>query len=227
LQLCNVNLDFPAGKFIGIVGQSGSGKSTMMKLLLRLYEPESGRILIDGYDIAKVELYSLRRQLGVVPQETLLFDGTVQENIALTNPEATTEEIIEAAKIAAAHEFIMNLPNGYNTRVGERGAGLSGGQRQRIAIARSVLQKPKLLVLDEATSALDYPTERQVCLNVAQAFKGSTVFCITHRLNTILHADLIVVMDGGRVMEQGSHDELMALKNHYYYLYNQQKVDLQ
>ncbi len=227
LQLCNVNLDFPAGKFIGIVGQSGSGKSTMMKLLLRLYEPESGRILIDGYDIAKVELYSLRRQLGVVPQETLLFDGTVQENIALTNPEATTEEIIEAAKIAAAHEFIMNLPNGYNTRVGERGAGLSGGQRQRIAIARSVLQRPKLLVLDEATSALDYPTERQVCLNVAQAFKGSTVFCITHRLNTILHADLIVVMDGGRVMEQGSHDELMALKNHYYYLYNQQKVDLQ
>jgi ATP-binding cassette, subfamily B, bacterial HlyB/CyaB len=227
LQLCNVNLDFPAGKFIGIVGQSGSGKSTMMKLLLRLYEPECGRILIDGYDIAKVELYSLRRQLGVVPQETLLFDGTVQENIALTNPEATTEEIIEAAKIAAAHEFIMNLPNGYNTRVGERGAGLSGGQRQRIAIARSILQRPKLLVLDEATSALDYPTERQVCLNVAQAFKGSTVFCITHRLNTIVHADLIVVMDGGRVMEQGSHDELMAFKNHYYYLYNQQEVNLQ
>ncbi|WP_026734848.1 peptidase domain-containing ABC transporter [Fischerella sp. PCC 9605] len=226
LQLCNINLDFPSGKFIGIVGQSGSGKSTMMKLLLRLYEPESGRILIDGYDIAKVELYSLRRQVGVVPQETLLFDGTVQENIALTNPEATTDEIIAAAKIAAAHEFIMNLPNGYNTRVGERGAGLSGGQRQRIAIARSVLQRPKLLVLDEATSALDYPTERQVCLNLAEAFKGNTVFCITHRLNTILHADIIVVMDSGRVIEQGSHDELMALKGHYYYLYNQQEVNL-
>ncbi|MFQ4141007.1 peptidase domain-containing ABC transporter [Chlorogloeopsis sp. ULAP02] len=226
LQLCNINLNFPAGKFIGIVGQSGSGKSTMMKLLLRLYEPEAGRILIDGYDITKVELYSLRRQLGVVPQETLLFDGTVQENIALTNPEATTEEIIEAAKIAAAHEFIMSLPNGYNTRVGERGAGLSGGQKQRIAIARSVLQRPKLLVLDEATSALDYPTERQVCLNLAQAFKESTVFCITHRLNTISHADMIVVMDSGRVIEQGSHDELMALKGHYYYLYNQQEVNL-
>lgn len=150
----------------------------MMKLLLRLYETESGRILIDGYDIAKVELYSLRRQIGVVPQETLLFDGSVQENIALTNPDATTEEIIEAAQVACAHEFIMNLPNGYNTRVGERGSALSGGQRQRIAIARSVLQRPKLLVLDEATSALDYPTERQICLNLAKAFKGDTVFLL-------------------------------------------------
>ena len=170
LQLSNVNLDIPPGKFVGIVGQSGSGKSTMMKLLLRLYEVESGRILIDGYDISKIELYSLRRQVGVVPQETLLFDGTVQENIALTNPEATSDEIIAAARVAAAHEFIMSLPNGYNTRVGERGAGLSGGQRQRIAIARSILQRPKLLVLDEATSALDYPTERQVCLNLAKIF---------------------------------------------------------
>ncbi|NMF66020.1 peptidase domain-containing ABC transporter [Brasilonema octagenarum] len=226
LQLCNVTINFPAGKFVGIVGQSGSGKSTMMKLLLRLYEPEAGRILIDDYDIAKVELYSLRRQLGVVPQETLLFDGTVQENIALTNPDASTEEIIEASKVAAAHEFIMNLPNGYNTRVGERGAGLSGGQRQRIAIARSVLQRPKLLVLDEATSALDYPTERQVCLNLAETFKGNTVFFITHRLNTIRNADIIVVMDGGKVIEQGSHDDLMALRGHYFYLYNQQEVQL-
>lgn len=226
LQLCNVNLEIPAGKFVGIVGQSGSGKSTMMKLLLRLYDPEAGRILIDGYDVSKVELYSLRRQVGVVPQETLLFDGTVQENIALTNPEASTEEIIEAAKVAAAHEFIMNLPNGYNTRVGERGAGLSGGQRQRIAIARSVLQRPKLLVLDEATSALDYPTERQVCLNLADEFQGNTVFFITHRLNTIKNADIIVVMDGGKVIEQGKHDDLMGLRGHYFYLYNQQEVKL-
>jgi ATP-binding cassette, subfamily B, bacterial HlyB/CyaB len=226
MQLSNVNLDFPAGKFVGIVGQSGSGKSTMMKLLLRLYEVESGRILIDGYDISKVELYSLRRQVGVVPQDPLLFDGTVQENIALTNPDATTDEIIEAARVAAAHEFIMNLPNGYNTRVGERGSGLSGGQRQRIAIARSVLQRPELLVLDEATSALDYPTERQVCLNLAKAFQGNTVFFITHRLNTVSHADVIVVMDGGRVIEQGSHQELMTAKGHYYYLYQQQEVNL-
>ncbi|MBD2346324.1 peptidase domain-containing ABC transporter [Anabaena subtropica] len=226
LQLSNVNLEIPAGKFIGIVGQSGSGKSTMMKLLLRLYDVESGRILIDGYDISKVELYSLRRQVGVVPQETLLFDGTVQENIALTNPDASTEEIIEAARVAVAHEFIMSLPNGYNTRVGERGAGLSGGQRQRIAIARSVLQRPKLLVLDEATSALDYPTERQVCLNLAKSFRGSTVFFITHRLNTVSHADMIVVMDAGKVIEQGSHQQLMAAKGHYSYLYQQQEVNL-
>ncbi|MFN6464447.1 MAG: peptidase domain-containing ABC transporter [Nostoc sp. DedVER02] len=226
LQLSNVNLEFEPGKFIGIVGQSGSGKSTMMKLLLRLYETESGRILIDGYDIAKVELYSLRRQIGVVPQETLLFDGSVQENIALTNPDATTEEIIEAAQVACAHEFIMNLPNGYNTRVGERGSALSGGQRQRIAIARSVLQRPKLLVLDEATSALDYPTERQICLNLAKAFKGDTVFFITHRLNTVSNADMIVVMDNSRVIEQGSHQELMSTKGHYYYLYQQQEVNL-
>jgi ATP-binding cassette, subfamily B, bacterial HlyB/CyaB len=226
LQVSNVNLEIPSGKFVGIVGQSGSGKSTIMKLLLRLYEPESGRILIDNYDISKVELYSLRRQLGVVPQESLLFDGSVQENIALTNPDSTSEEIIAAAKIAAAHDFIMNLPNGYNTRVGERGAGLSGGQRQRIAIARSVLQRPKLLVLDEATSALDYPTERQVCVNLASSFKGNTVFFITHRLNTVSHADIILVMDGGRLIEQGSHQELMAKKGHYFYLYNQQEVNL-
>jgi subfamily B ATP-binding cassette protein HlyB/CyaB len=226
LQLANVNLEIAPGTFVGIVGQSGSGKSTMMKLLLRLYDAESGRILIDGYDISKVELYSLRRQMGVVPQDPLLFDGTVQENIALTNPDATTDEIIEAARIAAAHEFIMSLPNGYNTRVGERGASLSGGQRQRIAIARSVLQRPKLLVLDEATSALDYPTERQVCLNLGSSFQGSTVFFITHRLNTVSNADTIVVMDGGRIIEQGSHKDLMAARGHYFYLYQQQEVNL-
>jgi ATP-binding cassette subfamily B protein len=226
LQLSNVSLDFPSGKFIGIVGQSGSGKSTMMKLLLRLYDIESGRILVDGYDISKVELYSLRRQIGIVPQDTLLFDGTVQENISLTNPDATTEEVIEAARIAVAHEFIMTLPNGYNTRVGERGMSLSGGQRQRVAIARSVLQKPRLLVLDEATSAVDYPTERQICLNLAKAFQGTTVFFITHRLSTISNADSIIVMDGGRVVEQGSHSELIAGKGHYYYLYQQQEVSL-
>ena len=226
LQLCNVNLEFPVGTFVGIVGRSGSGKSTMMKLLLRLYEPESGRILMDGYDIAKVELYSLRRQIGVVPQDTLLFDGTVQENIALGNPDANSEEIIAAAKVAVAHEFIMDLPNGYNTRVGERGSSLSGGQRQRIAIARTVLQRPKLLVLDEATSALDYPTERQVCLNLADTFEHNTLFFITHRLNTIRNADIIIMMDAGKVVEQGTHEELMSLKGHYYYLYQQQEVNL-
>jgi len=225
-QLTNINLYFPAGVFVGIVGQSGSGKSTLMKLLPRLYDVDSGRILIDNYDISKVELYSLRRQVGIVPQDSLLFDGTVQDNIALTNPDASAEEIIEAAKVAAAHEFIMGLSSGYNTRVGERGSSLSGGQRQRIAIARTVLQNPRLLILDEATSALDYDTERQVCLNLIEAFKGRTVFFITHRLSTIRNSDIILMMDKGSVVEQGTHDELMALQGRYYCLYQQQDAQL-
>lgn len=223
LQLANVNLEFPAGSFVGIVGGSGSGKSTAMKLLQRLYPPLSGRIFIDGYDIAKVELYSLRSQLGVVLQDTLLFNCTVQENIALSNPDASTDEIVRAAKLAVAHDFIMGLPAGYNTIVGERGASLSGGQRQRLAIARTILQNPKLLILDEATSALDYHSERQVCNNLAEAFAGRTVFFITHRLTTIQNADIIIMMDQGSVVERGSHKELMALKGRYYCLFQQQE----
>ncbi|MFE4104760.1 peptidase domain-containing ABC transporter [Almyronema epifaneia] len=222
LQLANVNLEFAAGQFVGIVGLSGSGKSTLMKLLPRLYNPDSGRILIDNYDISKVELYSLRRQVGIVPQDSLLFEGTIQENIALTNPDAETEAIITAAQIACAHDFIMNLPLGYNTRVGERGSSLSGGQRQRIAIARTILQNPRLLILDEATSALDYDTERQVSHNLMEWAEGRTVFFITHRLNTIQSADQILVMDQGAAVEQGTHAELMALQGRYYCLYQQQ-----
>lgn len=223
-QLNNVSIDVPPGAFVGIVGQSGAGKSTLTKLIPRLYELESGRILIDGYDISKVELYSLRCQIGMVLQDTLLFDTTVQENIALTMPDATPEEIVEAAKIACAHDFIMNLPNGYNTRVGERGAALSGGQRQRIAIARTVLQNPPLLIMDEATSALDYVTERQLCLNLQETFKGKSVLFITHRLATIRNADIILMMSAGKVAEQGTHDELIAMKGLYYCLYQQQEV---
>ena len=222
LQLVNVNLEFHAGEFIGIVGQSGSGKSTLMKLLPRLYNAESGRILIDGYDINKVELYSLRQQVGIVPQDSLLFEGSIQDNIALTNPQANTESIIQAAKIAGAHDFIMDLSGGYNSRVGERGSSLSGGQRQRIAIARTVLQNPRLLILDEATSALDYDTEAQVCRNLKSWSDDRTVFFITHRLSTIRQADRILVMDKGSVVELGTHEELMALKGRYYCLYEQQ-----
>lgn len=222
LQLSNVTLEIPAGEYVGIVGQSGSGKSTLMKLLPRLYSPLEGEILIDGYDISKVELYSLRRQIGIVPQDSLLFQGTVEENISLTKPNATTDEIITAAKAAGAHDFIMTLPLGYNTRVGERGGALSGGQRQRIAIARTVLQNPQLLILDEATSALDYDTERQVSINLQQHFRGKTVFFITHRLSTVRHADRIIVMDKGAMVEQGSHDELMELRGRYFCLYRQQ-----
>jgi len=221
-QLNNINVEIEPGQFVGVVGQSGAGKSTLTKLLARLYEPETGKILIDNYDISKVELYSLRRQIGVVPQDPLLFEGTVQENIALTNPEATTEEVIEAAKAAVAHDFIMDLPSGYNTNVGERGAALSGGQRQRVAIARTILQRPQLIILDEATSALDYNTEEQVSQNLSEVFRDQTVFFITHRLATIKNANLILMMDNGRIAEQGTHDELMALQGRYFYLYQQQ-----
>lgn len=223
LQLKNVTTEFEPGTFAAIVGESGAGKSTMTKLLSRLYEPEGGRILVDGYDINRVELYSIRRQIGVVPQETLLFEGTILDNIALTNPDATTEEIIAAAQIAAAHDFIMTLPSGYNTRVGERGSALSGGQRQRIAIARTILQAPAMMVLDEATSALDFATEQEVSRNLKEALKGRTVFFITHRLGTIKNADTIVMMDAGSIVERGTHEELMALKGRYCYLYQQQE----
>ena len=222
--LKNVNLHIPQGTFIGVVGQSGSGKSTLMKLLPRLYSPTKGRILVDRYDIDKVELYSLRRQIGIVPQDPLLFSGTISENIALTNPEASSDAIVQAARIAAAHDFIMELPNGYSTSVGERGSSLSGGQRQRIAIARTLLSNPRLLVMDEATSALDYDTERQVCDNLRESLKDSSVFFITHRLSTIRRADQIVMMHQGAIVETGTHEELMALKGRYYALYRQQEA---
>lgn len=222
--LSNINLKIKQGTFVGIVGQSGSGKSTLMKLLPRLYDPLEGKIMIDGYDISKVELYSLRRQIGIVPQDPLLFAGSVSENIALTDPEADSDEIVQAAKIAEAHDFVMSLPLGYSTNVGERGASLSGGQRQRLAIARTLLSKPRLLVMDEATSALDYDTERRVCENLRTACKGSTVFFITHRLSTIRNADLIVMMHQGVIAEIGSHDELIKMKGRYYALYRQQEA---
>jgi ATP-binding cassette subfamily B protein len=222
--LSNIQLTVEPGTFVGVVGQSGSGKSTLMKLLPRLYAPTSGRILVDHYDIAKVELYSLRRQIGIVPQDPLLFSGTISENIALTNPEASSEAIVAAAKIAAAHQFIMDLPAGYSTPVGERGSSLSGGQRQRIAIARTLLARPRLMVLDEATSALDYDTERQVCDNLREAMKHCTVFFITHRLSTIRRADRIVMLHQGALVESGTHDELMALRGRYYALYRQQEA---
>ena len=226
LVVKNVSFHVPAGAFIGIVGRSGSGKSTIMKLLPRLYEPAKGRILIDGYDLAKLQLGSVRRQIGIVPQDSLLFDGSVRDNIALTSPDATSAEVEAAARVACAHDFIMELPQGYASSVGERGSGLSGGQRQRIAIARAVLQRPNLLILDEATSALDYLTERQVCLNLKRAFEGSTVFFITHRLSTTRSADRILMMDSGSLVEEGTHHELIQQQGRYFALYSQQEADL-
>ena len=220
--LNNVSFEIDKGQFVGIVGESGSGKSTLMKLLSRLYSPNLGKVKIDDYDINKVELYSLRRQIGIVPQEPILFSGTVMENIALTQSEASNDEIIKAAKLAEAHDFIMNLPNGYSTEVGERGSSLSGGQRQRIAIARTLLNKPNILILDEATSALDYNTEKKLCDNLINNLQNNTVFFITHRLATIKNSDLIIVMHDGKLDEMGSYKELMANKGRYYALESQQ-----
>ncbi len=222
--LKQISVTIEANSFVGIVGQSGSGKSTLVKLLPRLYSPNAGRLLIDEYDIDKVELYSLRRQIGIVPQDPLLFSGTISENIALTQPDASSDDIVHAARMASAHDFIMQLSSGYSTNVGERGSNLSGGQRQRIAIARTLLSKPKLLVMDEATSALDYDTERRVCNNLLESMDNSTVLFITHRLSSIRRADRILMMHDGALVESGTHQELMDLKGRYFALYRQQEA---
>ena len=221
LQLSTIQLDVAPGTFVGIVGQSGSGKSTLMKLLPRLYLPQSGSITIDDYDVCKVDLHSLRSQVGVVSQDAVLFQGTIRDNIALFE-NLPDEVVMEAARVAEAHDFIMQLPDGYATQIGERGAALSGGQRQRIAIARVVLRNPRLLIFDEATSALDYETERRVCTNLMQRFQGRTCFFITHRLNTIARSDWILFMQSGIIAEQGTHHNLMARRQLYYCLYSQQ-----
>ena len=220
--LDDVSFKVKKGQFIGIVGESGSGKSTLMKLLSRLYSPNAGIVRIDDYDVQKVELYSLRKQIGIVPQEPILFSGSIKDNISLTNSEANDQDIIDAAKLAEAHEFIMSLPSGYSTSVGERGSSLSGGQRQRIAIARTILNNPNLLVLDEATSALDYNTENKLCNNLIKNLSDKTVFFITHRLTSVCKADLILLMHKGRIDELGTHDELLKLKGRYYALINKQ-----
>ena len=221
-QLSGVSLTIPKGSFTGLVGQSGCGKSTLLKLIPRLYEPSRGKVLIDELDVSKVELYSLRRQLGFVPQDCLLFEGSIYSNIAVADPEAATDQVVEAARLACAHDFIMGLPYGYSTPVGEKGAGLSGGQRQRIALARMLLQNPNLMILDEATSALDVDTEQQVVRNLRSHAKGRTLVMITHRLSTLIHADQIVLMHNSRIDSVGSHDELMAQSGRYYALYQQQ-----
>lgn len=220
--LSSVSLDIKAGSFVGLVGQSGCGKSTLLKMVPRLYRPTSGKLLIDQYDIAKVDLYSLRAQIGFVPQDCLLFEGTVYSNIALGDPQAESARVVEMSTIACAHEFIMELPYGYSTPVGEKGSGLSGGQRQRIALARMLLENPRLIVLDEATSALDVDTERQVVANLRAHLSGRTLLMITHRLSTLVQADQIIVMHAGRVDECGTHQQLIEQRGRYYALYQSQ-----
>ena len=207
--LSEVSLDIAPGEIIGIVGRSGSGKSTLTKLVQRLYVPERGRVLVDGHDLALVDPAWLRRQLGVVLQENFLFNRSVRENIALSDPGIALDRVIHAARLAGAHEFILELPEGYDTIVGEHGASLSGGQRQRLAIARALIADPRILILDEATSALDYESEHAVMSNMRAICKGRTVMIIAHRLSTVRMANRIVVVDKGRIVESGTHDELV------------------
>lgn len=220
--LRNFSFDISPGTTVGVVGRSGSGKSTLAKLLQRLYLPESGRILIDGVDIQQADPLWLRRQIGVVLQESFLFSGTIRDNIAIQAPGAPMSQVVEAAKLAGAHEFILELPEAYDTQVGERGTALSGGQRQRIAIARALMSNPRILILDEATSSLDYESERIIQDNLGRICKGRTVFIIAHRLSTLRQASTILVLDRGQLVEQGSHNELMSRPGVYHHLFSQQ-----
>ena len=221
--LRQLSLDIKAGEIMGIVGRSGSGKSTLTKLVQRLYVPERGRVLVDGNDLALADPAWLRRQIGVVLQENILMNRTIRENIAIAETGMPLEQVIQAAKLAGAHDFIMELPQGYDTVVGEQGAGLSGGQRQRIAIARALVGNPKILILDEATSALDYESEQAIMKNMHAICRGRTVLIIAHRLSTVRHAHRIIAMDKGQIIEQGTHSELLQKENGYYrYLYQLQ-----
>ena len=213
--LHDVSFHVPAGQVVGIVGPSGSGKSTLAKLVQRLFVPETGRVLVDGVDLAMVDPAWLRRQIGIVLQENVLFNRTVRDNIALADPGMPMERVIAAADLAGAHDFILELPEGYDTIVGERGATLSGGQRQRIAIARALVTNPRIVIFDEATSQLDYESERIIQQNMERIARGRTVVIIAHRLSTVRRCDRILTIERGRLVEDGSHDELIRTGGRY------------
>jgi subfamily B ATP-binding cassette protein HlyB/CyaB len=220
--LHDICLDIKAGQTVGVVGASGSGKSTLAKLAQRLYVPESGRVLVDGVDLAQVDPAWLRRQMGIVLQENVLFNCSIRENIALADPTISMERVVAAARLAGAHDFILELPEGYDTIVHERGSSLSGGQRQRIAIARALVTNPRILILDEATSALDYESERIIQQNMRAIAKDRTVLIIAHRLSAVRHADRIVTIDRGRMVEDGTHEELVRKGGRYAGLFRAQ-----
>lgn len=221
--LRDINLHVKPGEMIGLVGHSGAGKSTLINLICRFYTPDAGRLEIDGEDIKQINLKDLRRQIGVVLQEPYLFSGTIAENISYANPDAAMEEIITAAKAANAHEFIIKFPDGYDTEVGERGGSLSGGERQRISIARAILHNPRILILDEATSSVDVETEKKIQQAIDRLVQNRTTFAIAHRLSTLRNADRLFVIEKGRGVECGSHEELMEEKGIYYKLVETQR----
>jgi ATP-binding cassette subfamily B protein/subfamily B ATP-binding cassette protein MsbA len=210
-----ISFDVEPGSLVALVGRSGAGKTTCCNLVARFYDPTSGRILLDGEDIRNISLDSYRRLLGIVEQDVFLFDGTVRSNIGYGRRGSTDEEIIHAAELAAADDFIQALPDGLDTVIGERGFKLSGGQRQRLAIARAILADPRILILDEATSNLDTESEKKIQQGLTELMRGRTSFVIAHRLSTIMHADLIVVLGDSRVLETGRHEELMQRSGAY------------
>jgi ATP-binding cassette subfamily B protein len=220
--LKDISLEARPGEIVALVGPTGSGKSTIIHLIPRFYDPTEGRITIDGVDIRSVSLRSLRSQIGIVLQETTLFAATIRENIAFGRDDASEEEIVEAAKAAQAHEFIMQMPRGYDTLVGERGITLSGGQKQRIAIARAILTNPRLLVLDDATSSVDSETELAIQQALDRLMQGRTTFVIAHRLSTVMRADQILVLDRGRIVARGKHEDLLASSPLYAEIYRRQ-----
>ena len=218
--LHGVSFTVPAGRTIALVGHTGAGKSTIVKLLARFYDPTGGRITVDGNDLRDVTVASLRRQLGIVPQEGFLFAGSVRENIAFGRPDATDDDVRAAAEAVGAHEFIQALPEGYETNVQERGARLSIGQRQLVAFARALLADPRILILDEATSSVDIPTEARIEEALETLLRHRTAFVVAHRLSTIRRADMIVVLEHGEVIEAGTHAELIERRGRYYSLYD-------
>jgi ATP-binding cassette subfamily B protein len=224
--LTDLQLDAPPGSVIGILGGTGSGKSTIIQLLYRAYNLKSGRITLDGYNINDLSLESLRRQIAVVFQETFLFSASIRNNIAYGIRDISMEQIIQAAQLAKAHDFIMELPLGYDTIVGERGLGLSGGQKQRIAIARALLKDPKILILDDATSAVDMETEHEIQAGFREVMKGRTTFIIAHRISSLRHANEIIVLDQGKVVQRGTHNELLRQPGAYAKTYQIQYADM-
>ncbi|MFZ1396115.1 MAG: ABC transporter ATP-binding protein, partial [Candidatus Promineifilaceae bacterium] len=220
--LQNISFAAAPGQVVALLGATGSGKSTIMNLLPRFYDPTGGRVLVDGHDLRQIKLASLRSQMGIVLQETTLFAATIGENIAFSHPDASDEEIIAAAQAAQAHDFISELPDGYETHVGERGVTLSGGQKQRIAIARALLANPAILILDDATASVDTQTERLIQTALGNLMNGRTTFVIAHRLSTVRRADLILVLEKGQIVARGTHEALLAQSSHYQEIYNKQ-----